>query len=76
MVISALGVGVFQRKDKTMDASIINPRHAAENVAWVKRLHEEYNELTRAWGWVREVTPVTEEEMDRLHELVTEATAQ
>ena len=59
-----------------MDASIINPRRAAENAAWVKRLHEEYNELTRAWEWVWEVTPVTEEEMDRLHELVTEATAQ
>ena len=59
-----------------MDVSIINPRRAAENVAWVKRLHEEYNELTRAWEWVREVTPVTEEEMDRLHELVMEAAAQ
>ena len=59
-----------------MDTSIINSRRAAKKAAWVKRLHEEYNELARAWEWVREVTPVTEEEMDRLHELVTEAAAQ
>ena len=59
-----------------MDTSIINSRRATRNEAWRKRLHEEYNELARAWGWVREVTPVTEEEMDRLHELVTEAAAQ
>ena len=59
-----------------MDTSIINSRRATRKEAWRKHLHEEYNELTRAWEWVWEVTPVTEEEMDRLHELVTEAAAQ
>ena len=59
-----------------MDTSIINPHRAARKEAWRKQLSDEYNELTRAWEWVREVTPVTEEEMDRLHELVTEAAAQ
>lgn len=56
----------------------IQPNHAraARKWAWRKKLHEEYNELTRAWDWVRDVTPVTEEEMDRLHELVMEAAAQ
>ena len=59
-----------------MDTSIINPRRATRKEAWRKQLHDEYNELTRAWEWVQEVAPVTEEEMDRLHELVTEAAAQ
>ena len=54
----------------------INPRRAARKELWRKELHEMYNELTRAWEWVRDVRPVTEEEMDRLHELVTEAAAQ
>lgn len=54
------------------------PNHAsaARKLAWRKELHDEYNELTRAWDWVRDVAPVTEEEMDRLHELVMEAAAQ
>ena len=59
-----------------MDTSIINSRRATCKEAWRKQLHDEYNELTRAWEWVREVAPVTEEEMDRLHELITEAAAQ
>ena len=59
-----------------MDTSIINSRRATRKEAWRKQLHDEYSELTRAWEWVWEVTPVTEEEMDRLHELVTEAAAQ
>ena len=53
-----------------------NHARAARKEAWRKELHDEYNELTRAWDWVRDVAPVTEEEMDRLHELVMEAAAQ
>ena len=53
-----------------------NHARAARKEAWRKQLHDEYNELTRAWDWVRDVAPVTEEEMDRLHELVMEAAAQ
>ena len=53
-----------------------NHARAASRWAWRKKLHDEYNELTRAWDWVRDVAPVTEEEMDRLHELVMEAAAQ
>ena len=53
-----------------------NHARAAQKEAWRKKLHDEYNELTRAWDWVRDVAPVTEEEMDRLHELVMEAAAQ
>ena len=53
-----------------------NHARAACKEAWRKKLHDEYNELTRAWDWVQDVAPVTEEEMDRLHELVMEAAAQ
>lgn len=50
-----------------------NHARAAKKEAWRKKLHDEYNERTRAWDWVRDVTPVTEEEMDRLHKLIMEA---
>ena len=53
-----------------MDTSIINSRRATRKEAWRKQLHDEYNELTRAWEWVRELTPVTEEEMDELAHIV------
>ena len=43
-----------------------NHARAARKEAWRKQLHDEYNELTRAWDWVRGVRPVTDDDMDQL----------